>query len=730
MANPTGLSALFNTPPDWAAPLLAAIGDGDFVDPAFVLERIKPFFDEYENLTRPRQFSRTTGKGARPVTSDFYVYCHGFQHRHFTYRIVRTTSHGHVQAMDVMRWMADAELFRPSAVLQYKRKREALADLSNRMEASLERGFEGIKRTLGQHARWVTDIRFLHTQASNSARGVAASHGAIADQMREAVADIVGDRPRMGDWLRTQFVEMLDRFAETRQADNDRIVARARAGLDENVMRIMAPNPSAQTLDNYNWLTRHKSPEWRQAAAAFCPVVLLTHGYQERLSQFEGLRHAPDDGRIVAEMFGAAPDRIAFYRGLTEAHVGADNVRDLPALARFAEKTGYARTTALDTPEAWGALANTIAASRDVSALLERTAEDVFVEYSRTPGLIHHDRRQRHMQLEDMRILKNRIVTFGLVPRLVVQARLAGFPLPVTHALYIASGTDLIDRSQAFQIPGKARQALDDIRSGGATGGTMINTILRDASLNALHRESHGYGTHMGEYDRHLRELIITNRLAEHGADYPWAPLPVVEMTDDGYTVIPLNSQADLFKNALHADNDYWRRAPEAIVDGTHFVALRRRGGFTDATAVIHEPAEEGGAWEVADITPSATGRRRNALRETVEAYLLTPEFLDTVDLRHIRQTRESLYRTLSSRANGNERIGLSDMRDMEERKMKLRMLAAHWPLAEDFDIDEFGCISTPLIDRLTRDAIGAIAPYYGVARKRSNDYGDLPPPG
>lgn len=709
MANKS-LMDQFNQPPEWS--VFDRLRDEfDDIKATRLIERLTSVLEAYRDVTQPYHFQENTGGKNTPRIHDTYVFSTGLRARgSMGHRVVRVKPGQQVEIIDLDRVMDDSEIFKPRALHTHSSRLLKLTrNYRGRLEMTVKRRIPALKDSIGNAARWVEDLNFLYMRDATSFCDLTGARLAMTDAMMQAIDDLLPDHnTKIRGYVRNIVTQCLEKFDRDREGDTIAMLARAANALNPSALEALSRNPSSLSVRHYRWLTKDGNADvlaFRMALARACPIALLIDKFEDKFADTE---RGGDVDNALQRVFHATPERLYFYKTLSEDRVGITMARRLDTAAFFIE-TGKAAELPLRTPKDWEDLSVLLAASQRLARILDRPHPAIF--QSCTDDILAGTLRLEEMTSPDfftnVEMLRNRITTHALAPKIIGQGERMGIRIPVTHALYIASFQDCV-RDAFTVVPAKIRAEVEKQTE----RVRLVNMVLRGKSVKEILESARFYSTYHDSEDAHWRNMTITNRMDEHAADYPWETVPGLHMEDDSCVIVPLASQADLLKNSRETYDDLWRRGAEAITRGAHFVALRRNFA-TQATAVLLEPDHVSPHWVVDEVVTAVNGKNRNNYAEIFQAYVEMPEFLDQVDLPRIRAARRAVLQRLQAAAHDGERLGMRDPSDPVERAAKLRLLQSHWPGGEQFEIDAHGYMSHPVVNARVQAMLTRLAPQY-----------------
>lgn len=752
------ISQIFSPPPASRvfAPLLNALDDDSLhVDPAVFMETIGPIFLQHFNATIPRRITKPIGSKHGDAQITYYVLSHG-RHRGgpYAYRLISIDTAGKLEIIDTKRLPDESDIFgrqsfRHSGLSRLKAKQTA--DFKNRRDSLVKYGgayadmaadlnsYDGlfdaifdkfrmldrVFKRVRSSAEWVSDLRFIEDDETSYFKGSNSSRESVVDDMLREAEDLIGtrqeDMPKC-DFIKRLLLQCLDDFdAEMGRAAKE-ILSEIRNGLNREVMDILAVNPSGVTTRNYALLTRSKKPEvpelWRQAARA-CPIILLL---RDRLLRDQNLLEMAQGGfnpdHVVTYYFGVTkPQRIAYYKGLTEETVGLHNAERLRQLAYHLEKLDGIYPDP-QCPEDWNNLATLVDAANHIAMIVDRPSERVLRD------LINTDERDpaatiyRHFSMKDRGRFasisnlidwKERIVASVLVPKVMVESRKRELSIPLQHIFYIVAGETTPRRDLNNSLSRPQRRAIMQFREGHSFLGQFFDGVAASTLLDTAHE----FATHKLDWDEAVRDRILSNRLFENGIQYPFPSLPEIRQLDDLDTVTPIRGMDELLKECLDLKDfsvmNYGHRvAREAI----HFVAVRGPDARTRAIACLEEPKGPFEPWTIRDIVTDPASHRNASARVLVERYITHEDFLKNADVEKLRTARATLRESLVSRVHDRELMGFK-VGNISERRGVLEALNPYIKVAGGWSIDRDGCIDAPKLNAMVDALLRGVGPYY-----------------
>lgn len=684
----TGISELFNTPPEWAYfhKLGDALGEGWFgIDVLPIMQAITPAFTDYKNLTTPVHLKRSSDWGEQLIKFDFYILPRGItRHGTMGYRVIKTGFNGHVGVLDIDRVLDNNELYgkSPSRPTDFDNTR-------NLIEGVQRLGLDKIHSLMGRQSRWVHDYRFLIQGAADyfvyldDARQIAIKKMMNAIDERAELSD--GKRLLVQGYL----VDALVEFDQETVQKTKQMVESARAQLKRDAVALLAQQPSTQTHRHYRFLTRRQTN-----AHVNYPILLLADNFETVFKQFDenGLSNS-DNNQVIAH--------------LREEHVGAQNARRLPRLWSH-------RLLELDihSPKTW----DKVSALYDASALFEgviaNSKEWIYQDFLSAlqheddhPVLSHlYDKTFAGVRAQEAHEWKNYANSL-IALRLYTDMQTQGHDMPLSHALY-ASGFSHPALEQTMQNSSPALRK--KLRS---WGPNVISQHTKDNGITLIEL-AYAYALQRTAEDAPIAHMTVSNRLLEHGASYQWGALPDIYLNDDGVYVNALTSQDQLMKSALRYNHDLWKAGPEAITGKSHFIDISNERGSV-ATAHIREPEKMNGQWEIVDIARHARGPGHNATAAVIEAYLESHEFMARYNPAALQTTRNELIGKLGKQARSHEYLGINH-NVQAERAAYLQAFMRFLPKGNaEFGMNAQGCLTSAFLDEDITQSVSLLIPLY-----------------
>ncbi|NBX65577.1 MAG: hypothetical protein EBQ96_01100 [Proteobacteria bacterium] len=748
-------------PPHWRVfePLLRELGDETWrIDPLGFMEAIGPAFLQHASATMPRRITKPLGGKRSPNQVTHYILSHG-RHRGgpYAYRIISIDHAGSIGIADTTRLPDESDIFGRQAGahsgLSKLKARQASHDKDPRdtltkfggayadMATGLttydalfdgifekHRLLERVVRRVQSSSTWVSDLSFIEDDDLPLFKGSHSSRNAVVDEMMKAAKDLIGtrfdDMPKR-DFIKRKLYECLENFdAEMGRAAHG-VVAEIRRQLDREAMEIMAVNPSGVTTRNYGLLTRSRKadipPLWREAARA-CPIILLM---QDRLLRDQELLQMAEGGfdpdKVVSYYFGATdPQRLEFYKSLTEETVGLHNAERLQYLARHLEKLDGLLPDPKN-PKDWDTLATLVDAANHIAMILGRDSDRVLRD------LINSDEREptdtiyRHFSLRDRGGRFSSIMNLGdwrdfiisrvLVPKVLVESQKRNLNIPIRHIFYMVAGDPKMRRDLSDHIRIDQSRAIEGFRK----EHSFLAEFFEGMSADRLLDSAHSFGTHKLAWEQQIKDRLLSNRLYESAAEFLFPALPEIRDLDEFDTVTPIRRMDELLKECRDLQDFSLMNLGHLVAkkdEGVHFVTVRGRDKQTRAIACIEEPKGPFDAWKIRDIVTDPAPHRNASARGLVERYISHERFLEHADVEQLSIARTKLQDSLLSRAKDRELMGFK-VGDAAERHGVLEAMNPYIKVAGGWRIDPDGCIDAPKLNAMVAALLRQVGPHY-----------------
>lgn len=748
----------FAPPPHWRVfePLLRELDDDTMrIDTVAFMEKIGPIFLDHANAMVPRVISKPLGGKRIDASVRHHMICLGRSRGGpYGYRIVSTDSSGKIEILDTARLPDESEIFGRQGQIHgalaklKQRQTDAAADPRDsytkhggehaamftnmtltdaRLDAIFDkhRLADRLYRRVRSAAQWQTDMRFIETPDAEDFAGTEDAREQVAAEMMRAVEKIVGDsyadQPRRA-YIKNMLIECLRSFDAAMGRAAADMLQGVRKNLDREVMDILAINPSGTTARNYALLTRGKDPEtprlWRETVRA-CPVILLMRDRRLSTEELHAMaRGGYDPDRAVTHYFGVTnPERIAFYKGLTEESIGLHNAERLRQLGGYLEKLDGALPDPA-CPEDWDNLATLVDAAHGIAATIDRdplrVLQDLISHDDRGPEATiyrHFSMREgRHFSsIANLRDWKERLVTSVIAPKIVVESQKRGLRIPLHHIFYMVSGGQMEQREMNASMHKRLRRTVDEFNAEQSFMGVIFEGVAASNLLDTAFE----FATNRHSWDEKIKDRVLSNRLFEQGNQYAFPFLPEISGIDEFYHVSPIRTMADLLKECADLqDFSLMYLGHRVAKEPLHFISVRSPGARTCAILCIEEPKGPFEPWTVRDAAVANNERRNRFFEDLATAYMTHDDFLRHATPDRLGHARAKLRETLVSRAMDRELMGFK-VGNISERREVLEALKSYVKISGGWSIDADGCISAPKINAVTDALLRAVSPFY-----------------